>query len=397
MEELHVPTEPKTEETVGVNLSVPTPGTCSTSGDSAKSDISGIIAVDEKMMNLKVADDAQKQVLAPSKSNNKKGNDDTPQDPQACGLNGIDMSTQPMPAPTPNEPSRPGAFAAGGRPVLAPDLAQDALPTAAEDAASNNDRSPQVQEQQQQQDPRNTGLVEAMPVEEDDHEQVPDLEEARPVPKEVPRDIPSTRKAIEFCFGGVWVWILLAVVLVTVVLVTASSSTSTDPQDSPTDSNTASTSPASHPVEDTLTADDISPEDHILSLLPQLTQDAINATEIITPQNKAYRWLLDDHHLHTYLDDEQRLLQRFVLATLYYATGGEEYWYNKTNWLSYETHECDWYQTPECFHYCECPDYYNPCEGDNKTYTQISIVKNVSVLLFQTLFRSPSSTSFSPS
>jgi len=38
-----------------------------------------------------------------------------------------------------------------------------------------------------------------------------------------------------------------------------------------------------------------------------------------------------------------RLVQRFVLATLYYSTDGMNSWTHQDRWLDYETHECEWY------------------------------------------------------
>jgi hypothetical protein len=38
----------------------------------------------------------------------------------------------------------------------------------------------------------------------------------------------------------------------------------------------------------------------------------------------------------------QRLVQRFVLATVYYSTGGEEAWTDATGWLDRSAHECSW-------------------------------------------------------
>jgi hypothetical protein len=65
-----------------------------------------------------------------------------------------------------------------------------------------------------------------------------------------------------------------------------------------------------------------------------------NATTTVTPQAQAFTWLLQDPHLELYSD--QRLVVRFVLATLYFATGGSK-WVQNTDWLSYEHHECNWY------------------------------------------------------
>ena len=38
-----------------------------------------------------------------------------------------------------------------------------------------------------------------------------------------------------------------------------------------------------------------------------------------------------------------RLIQRYAMATFYYATDGERSWYKKDNWLDPTVSECDWY------------------------------------------------------
>lgn len=76
----------------------------------------------------------------------------------------------------------------------------------------------------------------------------------------------------------------------------------------------------------------------LLEQLPNSTVTAIfNDPE--SPQAKAYEWMVGDPMLDTYLP--WRLVQRFILATIYFATNGSEWTYS-TNWLSYEIHECDW-------------------------------------------------------
>jgi hypothetical protein len=73
--------------------------------------------------------------------------------------------------------------------------------------------------------------------------------------------------------------------------------------------------------------------------LPDYTRHAIEQ-DPNSPQAKAYRWLVNDPNWETY--PEWRLLQRFALVTLYYATNGHE-WTLSNSWLVYEISECNWY------------------------------------------------------
>ncbi len=59
----------------------------------------------------------------------------------------------------------------------------------------------------------------------------------------------------------------------------------------------------------------------------------------MSPQYKAFQWLLGDPSLMTYTD--ARKIQRFALATLYRATNGPG-WLQRDGWLNYSVHECSW-------------------------------------------------------
>jgi hypothetical protein len=58
-----------------------------------------------------------------------------------------------------------------------------------------------------------------------------------------------------------------------------------------------------------------------------------------SPQAKAMAWLKNDTQIDEY--EPHRLQQRYALAVLYFATGGES-WLNSTGWLS-NSSECEWY------------------------------------------------------
>ena len=60
---------------------------------------------------------------------------------------------------------------------------------------------------------------------------------------------------------------------------------------------------------------------HLLSLLPKETAIAIHG-DSTSPQSRAYHWLLDDDGLHQMWDEKMK--QRFALATLYFSTNGDE-------------------------------------------------------------------------
>lgn len=66
-----------------------------------------------------------------------------------------------------------------------------------------------------------------------------------------------------------------------------------------------------------------------------------------TPQNDALNWLANNTNLANYNDEKK--VQRYVLATLYYSTNGDSWWRN-TSWLT-DKDECVWYndaQGPFC-------------------------------------------------
>ena len=75
-------------------------------------------------------------------------------------------------------------------------------------------------------------------------------------------------------------------------------------------------------------------------MLPDYTLQEVDQPG--SSQSLAYQWILQDPYLYKYVDTEWRVLQRFALATFFYATGGEG-WMHNDIWLSYEHNECEWY------------------------------------------------------
>jgi hypothetical protein len=76
----------------------------------------------------------------------------------------------------------------------------------------------------------------------------------------------------------------------------------------------------------------------LAQVLPTYLQEAILVED--TPEAWAFEWLAGDPGVSNYTELE--VLQRFALATLYYATGGKN-WINNPGWLDYNVAECDWF------------------------------------------------------
>jgi hypothetical protein len=72
--------------------------------------------------------------------------------------------------------------------------------------------------------------------------------------------------------------------------------------------------------------------------LPLYSQEALLDAD--SPQAEAFAWLGGDPFVSTY--SEFKKLQRYALATLYYAAGGEM-WINSAGWLDYSVDECGWF------------------------------------------------------
>ena len=85
-------------------------------------------------------------------------------------------------------------------------------------------------------------------------------------------------------------------------------------------------------------APSFSPEEYVLSILSE--ESALAIRDNGSSQTKAFEWITNDPNLMTLSDD--RILQRFALAILYFRNNGDS-WANNTNWMSYEHHECQWY------------------------------------------------------
>ena len=77
-------------------------------------------------------------------------------------------------------------------------------------------------------------------------------------------------------------------------------------------------------------------------ILVRITEPRVLEDET-TPQYRARQWLFfgDNNEIEI---EEPRIIQRFALAAIFFATGGEDSWTDAYNWL--QGNECDgdfWY------------------------------------------------------
>lgn len=152
-------------------------------------------------------------------------------------------------------------------------------------------------------------------------------------------------------------FLILCVVVVTVVLAVNRGETKTVLK---------TQAPTSRPTE----APTVAASASVLLDLPESTLQAI-VTDKTSPQALAYQWLLEDPRWMQY--DQARLLQRFVLATLYFSTNepirNQSHWKIDSHWLSMDHHECSWgYRGEE--------DVIEPCM-DLFTQTKSDSIQNI--------------------
>jgi Leucine-rich repeat (LRR) protein len=107
-------------------------------------------------------------------------------------------------------------------------------------------------------------------------------------------------------------------------------------------------------------------EEELKDLLWELLPDYTTATiqrDSNSPQASAWTWLVEDVTMGdaSNSNSDEQILQRFALATLYYATVGDTWTFRAShNWLSHKTTECEWYSSPE-------DGYGIVCTGDNNS------------------------------
>lgn len=119
---------------------------------------------------------------------------------------------------------------------------------------------------------------------------------------------------------------------------------------------------------DTSSAPSASPSTNNELFLMQVLKSNLPAASLIwlndmqSSQYKAMKWLQEDALIATY--NEERMLQRFVLAQFFYSTGGQTQWTDTNGWLS-EAHECSWYSSST---------HPSICKGD--TLIRLSLYRN---------------------
>ncbi|CAB9523979.1 LRR receptor-like serine threonine-protein kinase [Seminavis robusta] len=123
-------------------------------------------------------------------------------------------------------------------------------------------------------------------------------------------------------------------------------------------------------------------------LIPQSQGDLFPTTSPIStilenpgsPQSRAFKWLMEEIDILRNLT-EQRVVQRFVLATFYFAVSKDQ-WFSSDNWLNHSVHECLWYSSLEDYYYyfeantnIYMPlDHISPCEHEPTGYLQDGIL-----------------------
>ncbi|CAB9510720.1 leucine rich repeat [Seminavis robusta] len=257
------------------------------------------------------AESTNKQVVLPNRMQVEVGGDEEQAIPQPVGLiRGADRPTAVI--------SHPGAFAidtAGTRGTVG-------LPSPDESTSSSSEEDI-------------GGLAVANPVEEEAHpNNLPQAQDYNAESQDQNRE-EKMRQFKTKVLLGVIVLLLAIIIILVAILTPRKQQAKTDLVPTATSSQSPSSTPSQAPSTFT---------NHILSLFPFETAVAISEYPQ-SPQSRAFEWLLEDSHKLPFYEDS-RIIQKFALATFYYATNGD-HWYTNTNWLNHSTHECEWFLQPE--------------------------------------------------
>ncbi|CAB9508105.1 LRR receptor-like serine threonine-protein kinase [Seminavis robusta] len=215
------------------------------------------------------------------------------------GTNSATLPTPGMARARPRPTSRPGAIAVSG-----PGLEDLSPPVEGGNQLEDVESPPPPIN-----DSNDEGLVEAQRI----NESQQFLLQAMPVRESKILDNSSNNRSRDkktlAMLGGMFLLVVIVSVVVVVLVV------SNKPSDEDTNSSTTTTN------NETMAP---TPTPYIINL-PDYTLDVLNKdVDGATPQYQAYQWLTEGPNLESY--SQERLLQRFALACLYYSTKGDG-WY----------------------------------------------------------------------
>ncbi|CAB9518573.1 LRR receptor-like serine threonine-protein kinase [Seminavis robusta] len=192
----------------------------------------------------------------------------------------------------------------------------------------------------------NTGLAVANLVENETTAQdLPQAQDYSPDENNTNREERMTRFKTKVLFGVIIV-LLLAIAIMLVVIFASGNKTVETVMPSPSPTSIPTAAPTSY-------------SEYWLSLFPEATVSAI-LEEPASPQSRAFEWLVEEMDVLHNLTD-QRVVQRFVLATFYFANS-EEQWLFSNNWLNHSVHECLWYSSLEDWYFFSEANIYIPLD-----------------------------------
>ena len=85
---------------------------------------------------------------------------------------------------------------------------------------------------------------------------------------------------------------------------------------------------------------------YIIPLIEDITSVSV-LKDFTTPQHKSMKWISNDittsvSSSEVARNDPARIVQRYILGAIFYATGANTSWSNYTGWMT-SMHECEWY------------------------------------------------------